>query len=269
MASRSAGAGSHREAALAYWNRVLPGRRSTTISMGRRATMSSAKTMPWMLHGTPSRKGITRTWSAMGAKRAVASAASSGLRTHRIRDAPPYQPLLLSAAHTVPRPWSRRSWAAVASATLTTSAGARATLAASQISSMMVLSSRRLQAQGRDPSRRRPATASPWAKSGPITRAAPVGSKASIRASTSAGRSWIAASASWRDSIQSSEVSPSRTTSTPSPGSVPPTPWALATTKQPRAPRFMSQLARLIAGTATGEVQIHRRPSTCWSMRSM
>ena len=51
--------------------------------MGEKTAMPSGRTIPWMLHGTPSRKAVTRTRSQRAAKYSAASRAWSIDRTHR------------------------------------------------------------------------------------------------------------------------------------------------------------------------------------------
>jgi len=62
--------------------------------------------MPWMLHGTPVRNGITRTRSQCAVKKSIASWALSGSTTIRPYSAPPFQPSRSSPAQTVPSPRS-------------------------------------------------------------------------------------------------------------------------------------------------------------------
>ena len=66
-------------------------------------------TIPWMLHGPPSRNGITRTRSQCAAKCRTASSAFEAERTQRTNSAPPLKPSRISPDHTEPVQTRRRS----------------------------------------------------------------------------------------------------------------------------------------------------------------
>ena len=129
-------------------------------STGRNTAVPSGSTIPWTLHGTPSRNGITRTRSQRAAKKASAMATSSSETTQRTKSPPPLNPSRASPAQTVPAPWSSRPAARVASSTGTTRDSARSPPTASQTASATSLSSSAVHAAGRPPTTRRPSMGS-------------------------------------------------------------------------------------------------------------
>ena len=115
--------------------------------------------MPWMLHGIPSRNGITLTRSQRAPRKAAASSTSSTPRTQRSTEAPPWNPWRASPAQAVPAPRSRRLAAAhnASASAATTADGALVIARSSQRASTTTLSSSRRHAGRLGPYTRRPA----------------------------------------------------------------------------------------------------------------
>ena len=167
--------------------------------------MPSGSTKPWIEHGTPSRNGITRTRSHRGRKNASAAARSLGSRSQRTKLPPPLKPSRASPTSTVPSGPARSSVAsprAASSSRSTSRYGARSTLAASQIGSASILSSRARNDAGRPPVTGRSSIGSSLVTNGEAYQAPRrPGSNASIAARASPGR--CRASRSW---VRSSSV---------------------------------------------------------------
>ena len=103
--ARSASGGSQVVPRPPYTKR-RPAPRRIASSTGRSTAVPSGSTIPWMLHGTPSRNGITRTRSQRDPKKASAARASSSVSTRRTKSPPPLKPSRASPDHTTPCPSS-------------------------------------------------------------------------------------------------------------------------------------------------------------------
>ncbi len=220
--------------------------------------------MPWIEHGMPSRNGITRTEPAHWRRAVAALCAATSSRTQRTRSAPPCQPSVESAAHTVPLPRSSRAAAASSSGSeaATTSLGARVIPARSHRPSTTVLSSRASHSGRRWARNGRPSSVGDSVRKSPTTTAVRSGSKRSSASRATCGRSATMRTLSRiAPSIPSPPASRERTCASSSAGGEPVPGPLVARTNTALAPRSRTARTIGVACTISSTLMITLRPA--------